>query len=108
MSATRKDPTRFRECSVPHETAEKADEALRAFYEDVDAARVKHRIAQVALVSQVNYVMEEGRETAAYSVSHIGDGLHQEAMMAYGYGVAKTLREETIADALSRKNKRSA
>src|SRR4051794_20222631 len=73
--AMAKNPGRYREASVPHEDIDKANEALSAFYDEVEALRTKHRIAQVQLTTQINYAGDNG-EQSAYSVYHIGDALH--------------------------------
>lgn len=82
----RPDPQNYREMSVPFFGPEAANLALEAFYDDVRAARQKHRIADVLTVVSVNVIYDEGGEGAALSHSHNGDPMKAESMAAYVFG----------------------
>ena len=53
MSETIHDPDLYATLSVPFNSTDEANTALRAFLKDVRAARAKHRIADVVLAMQM-------------------------------------------------------
>ncbi len=92
------DPKLFREMSEPHESPEKAGEALKGFYEDVRAAREKHRIRNVMIVGEVSMIIDS-EQTQAMSYQTCGEITAAEMLAAYAMGYAKREREMLIAKA---------
>lgn len=90
-----KNPTRYREMSVPHESDDALQDAMKAFHADVEAARVKYRIADVVVITMARWVDEEGEETEGVSQFSFGDSLRVLPMIAHCYG-----REKANHDAL--------
>lgn len=55
------DPELYRQLSAPFDTAEEANTALVAFFADVRAARIKHRMPDVLTVVAVNVRYQDDR-----------------------------------------------
>ncbi len=100
------DPKLFREMSEPHESPEKAGEALEAFYADVRAAREKHRIRNVMIVGEVSMIIDS-EQTQAMSYQTCGDIAAAEMLAAYGMGYARKERQMLIAKAQAHGEKSS-
>ena len=90
------DPANYRELSAPFTSIGVANAALKAFFDDVRAARQKHRIADVLTVVSVNVAYDSGEGTAM-SHSTNGDVLKAQALAAYAYGVEQSESRERMA-----------
>ena len=94
-------PARYRELSEPFKNAEEANKAIQAFYEEVKAARIKHRIKDVHLVMGIGGLNASGTEGEMILSAHIGSEDRQESMLAYAFGVAQAERQQRIAEFLA-------
>lgn len=90
------DPKHYREMSMPFESVEAGNAALAAFFEDVKAARDKHRIADVAVLCEISHALD-GDEVRGYASSHYGDSARQIMMLARAYGAEQQRHEEALA-----------
>lgn len=95
------DPDRYRMCSEPFVDSDAADAAVRAFLDEVEASRVKHRIADVSYVIQDSMVTENDAPGMFIITGHQGDSLKREAMLAYALGQCQKERETLIAELLA-------
>ncbi len=82
--------------SVPHEGADAANEALRAFATDVEAARKKHRIREVLVSVQMVVVYPDGEECALLTRFAYGDVSKCLEIAAYTYGAESAEHRERI------------
>ncbi len=88
------DPANYRKMSEPHASADAANDAIKAFYDDVEAARKKHRIRDVVVAVKVAtmYGDEEGTAVTGFS---FGSSVETVGLAAYAYGKEQAaLREE--------------
>ncbi len=93
------DPKRYMKCAQPFSSKEAANAALVAFMDEVEAARERHLIANVAIV--VKDSCEYGDDVGEFMVrGHFGNTLEEESMLAYAYGQASAERQERILAAL--------
>jgi hypothetical protein len=100
------DPDRYLRCSEPFADTDEADKAVRAFLDEIEAARVHHRIADVTYVIQDSYRAEDS--PAMFIITgHQGDSLKREAMLAYALGQCQKEREELIGKLLAGKGYRA-
>lgn len=95
------DPDRYRMCSAPFANTDEADAAVKAFLDDLEAARVKHRIADVAYVIQDSMKTDNGEPSMFIITGHQGDSLKREAMLAYALGQCQKERETLIGELLA-------
>lgn len=102
MAERTHDPATYRKMQEPFGSPETANAALQAFFDDVKAARVKHHIADVLLVINVNVVYPSG-EGQALTCSMIGDELRGEPMAAYAHGAMAAEHREMMNTLLSGK-----
>lgn len=95
MGVDTADPKLYRQLNVPFDTDNLANDALTGFYEDVMAARIKHKIADVVVISQVSIAIDDD-ESVAISAWSCGDVLKREAMCAWAYAKYSHEREQMI------------
>lgn len=89
------DPENYISMMKPIEGVDEANKRLEAFYEDVRAARQKHRMADVTSI--VCVCVKEGDEfRAVLSHSHNGDLGRAEEMLAYALGRERKWKQEYI------------
>ena len=69
---THKDPENYAEMSKPFPDIESAQAALNAFDKAVYAARQKHRIGNVHVITEVTVAGDDGMEIGR-TISHIGN-----------------------------------
>lgn len=100
----RNDPKTYRELSNPFATNEEANAALRAFFDDVEAARRKHKIADVIALCEI-VVEIEGEETRGSGSLHMGDASRQLVMLAREFGAAQQAHQEMLALVVARARK---
>lgn len=87
-------PERYSEMCAPRQRDE-ADAALVAFFQDVTAARLKHRIADVHVVARV--VMHEGDgEVSGFASAHIGAEQEAEGMCGWAFARAAETRRDFV------------
>lgn len=95
------DPDRYRMCSEPFADSDEADAAIRAFVDEIEAARVKHRIADLSYVIQDSMKTDSGEPGMFIITGHQGDSLKREAMLAYALGQCQKEREHLIAELMA-------
>lgn len=100
------DPATHRAMLEPHTDKGSLDTSLQAFWEDVAAARKKHRIAQVYIVIEGLALDDDGAEGRYIINGHFGSSESSETLAAYGYGHEVALRQERMANLLSKTIKR--
>ena len=98
------DPEKYRAMSVPFATADEGNAAMFAFFEDMQALREKHRIANVLVVVKFNVTYQAGEASAA-SKAFIGDVHEEEAIGAWALGEIQAERRERINRLASRVNR---
>lgn len=95
------DPERYQVCSEAFADSDAADAAIRAFLDELEAARVKHRIADVSYIIQDSMKTDSGEPGMFIITGHQGDSLKREAMLAYALGQCQKEREQLIAELLA-------
>jgi hypothetical protein len=90
------DPTNYRIMSEPFETPEKANEALKAFNEELSELRKKHKISDLLYVIKDSCYYPDGEIGYFMQHSHFGDILQAEAMAAYLYGKEQSETRERM------------
>lgn len=93
-------PKLYREMSEPKPDRETMSVDLEAFYADVRAARVKHKIADVSMVIAMNGMLD-GKEGRMLVHTHLGNMWEAESMLAQGLGTVRAEREAIISTAMS-------
>jgi hypothetical protein len=91
-----KDPKTYREMCVPFESADVAEKAITAFFEEVREVRIKHKMPDVLLVVSLSW-MSEGEELPTMALVHNGDSNKAEGMAAFALGHESARREEATA-----------
>lgn len=90
------DAKRYREASEPHASADAADEAVKAFFDEVAELRTKHHIKDLLMIWGVAYMAPGEEEVASMGLSGFGNRALWESMAAYAYGTEKAVREQRI------------
>lgn len=90
------DPTNYRLMSEPFETPEKANEALRAFNEELSELRKKHKISDLLYVIKDSCYYPDGEIGYFLQHSSFGNSLETEAMAAYLYGKTQSESRERL------------
>jgi hypothetical protein len=101
-----RDPANYRAMQEPHENEDAAWTAYEAFYADLMAARKKHRITDVHVISKMRALSANGQEGEILLSMHLGNQAEAEAMCAFAYGQEKVRRADYIASALSGKKRK--
>jgi hypothetical protein len=91
------DPDQYRKCSEPFATAEEANAAVQAFWEEAYELRVKHNLANVSFVIG-DSIAESGE---FFVCNHIGTSIMWEGMAALMYGQASAARQASVRAMLS-------
>lgn len=93
------DPALYAELSAGFADQATASAALDAFFADVRAARIKHRIPEAAVVA----IAYAGADREPFiSMHHNGDAAKQPKMLAWALGMAERAEREHL-DAVRRK-----
>lgn len=104
MSQTKNDPANYRRMSEPFRSGEEANEALSAFFDEVQAARERHRIADVVVLCEVPHaapVIEDGeyrgvKEVRGAAEMFLGDSARVLPMLAMGLGAERRRLDDAI------------
>jgi len=91
-----KNPALYRRMSEPFADGDTANTAIQAFFDDVDAAREKHRIADVLVLVEAN-MMTGNEETRGGAQLFRGDRANVLPMLARSYGEQRQIHEDDIA-----------
>ena len=86
------DPENYYKMSVPFESPELANEAIRNFYKEVEMSRKKYNIADVLFVIKGNVKYKDNEIGQFLQHCQYGNQLNAVQMAAYVYG--KTSEEE--------------
>lgn len=98
----RDDSGLYAELAVPFADATEADDALKAFFDDVYAARVKHRIADVQVIVQVSTARASGGSQHGMASAYYGDPMANKLpLIARVYGEARQEHEEVLGQLIS-------
>ena len=89
---------------VPFEDAEKTNEAIAAFFKDLEEIRKKHKIANVHCIVQGKCMYESEEGTWINSI-HLGDSLKALSMTAWAYGLQDADHRELINKIVSQAGK---
>jgi hypothetical protein len=90
------DPENYHKMSVPHESPDLANEALRGFYDDVEAARKKHKIADILIITKDSVKYPDGKIGQFMQHSQYGNSLNAVPMAAFAYGQTQAEHREVI------------
>lgn len=95
---TRHDPAHYRAMCVPFDDRGPANDAVEAFFADVEAARAKHRIADVVVLCEVVHLVEgEGDEVRGAAMVAFGDSTRVLTMLAREFGAEQVRHQDRIA-----------
>jgi len=94
--SVRNDPKLYRQLSEPFPSVDKANEAISAFFRDIEEARKKHRIPDVVVICDITHDLE-GEEVRGSATMKLGGSEHHLAMLARAFGAAQQIHEETLA-----------
>src|SRR5262249_32731030 len=83
------DPVGYHRHSEPFATREEANAAIDAFFDDVKAAREKHRIANAHLVVQVLAADQGPGRNRLFALYHLGSSTEALHMAAYAYATER-------------------
>lgn len=97
----------YREMSEPFLSAEKANENIQAFYEEVGRLRKKYKLPDVYVIIQMNYINQEGSEGRAVTTAHFGNSAEAATMCAWAYGREKSIQQMRL-DAIVAENERGS
>lgn len=86
----------LRKVSVPFASCEEAEAAWKAFFEEVYAARVKHKITDVLLVGSFNAMMD-GEEGGLFAMSSMGSVERTASLSAWAFAQCQKTHEERLA-----------
>jgi hypothetical protein len=98
------DPKKYREMSVPFATTEEANAALNAFFEDVKAAREKHRISDVVVLCEISHKIDD-EEVRGGAFTSLGDRARVIIMLAREFGAEQARHEAAVAGVIARARK---
>ena len=101
---TKPNPKRYRELCTPFVSNDAANEALKAFYADVEIAREKHKIPDVVVLCEVSHMIEED-EVRGSSSFQLGDSAKRVPMLAREYGAARQAYEDGLARLMAQARK---
>ena len=96
MSKFKNDPKNYHKMSEPHESPEKANEALRNFYEKVSEARKEFKIADILVITKDSVRYEDGEVGQFMQHSQYGNQLNGVSMAAYAYGQLQAEERELL------------
>lgn len=97
------DPDTYEAMQQPFESADAANEAMRAMFKDLGELRKKHRMANVTMVVNMRVRYPDKKVGETISWVHYGDSLREESMLAFAYGQASADRRESLAKLLAGK-----
>ncbi len=98
------DPELYLRMSEPHASREADEEAYDKFFDDVRAARERHRIREVVIVSLTTHESPDGVR-AMFRAGNMGSSAHVEKMLATALGLEREQRDREL-DELAGKKKR--
>ncbi len=91
------DPDKYRAMSAPFENQTEANAAVKAFYDEVQAAREKHQIGDVICLVEIAHGSKFGERRGTTSL-YLGDRAHHLPMMARAYGQERERHETMLGE----------
>lgn len=95
-SKFKNEPENYIEMSKPHESSEKATDALQKFYNKVSDARKEFKISDILIVVKDSVRYEDGGVGQFMQHSQYGNQLNGVQMAAYAYGQLQAEHKELI------------
>jgi hypothetical protein len=99
---TTHDPENYRKLSAPFDGPDEANAAVKAFFEEIESARKRHKITDVAVAIAINVRYENG-EGIAMTHAAFGDCFKTESLLAYALGVEQAEGRQRLATLLKGK-----
>ena len=96
MSKFKNDPENYHKMSEPHETPDKANEALQKFYDKVSEARKEFMIADILVITKDSVRYEDGTVGEFMHLNQLGNQLNGSPMAAYAYGRLQSEQRELL------------
>jgi hypothetical protein len=96
MAKFKNDVENYHKMSEPHETPEKANEALQNFYNKVSEARKEFKIADVLIITKGSVKYADGEVGQFMQHSQFGSQLNAVPMAAYAYGQLQAEQRELL------------
>ena len=96
MTKFKNDPENYYKMSEPHESTDKANEALQGFYEKVEAARKEFKIADILVITKDSVRYPDGQVGQFMQHSQYGNQLNGISMAAYAYGQLQAEQSEML------------
>ncbi len=93
------DPKKYCEMQR-HRPVNEVNASVQAFWEDVNAARDKHQIADVLVCYAVNTEMPDGQCGTTRLYGYIGDSIKAEQMAGFALGQAQANRQQALYEAI--------
>lgn len=97
------DPENYHKMSEPHESSDKANEALKLFYDKVSEARNECKMADVLIVVKDSVKYSDGKIGGFLHQMQFGNQSNGVSMAAYAYGQLQYEEKELINKLLSGK-----
>lgn len=104
MKNWKDDPGNYNKLSQPHESKEKVQEQIDAFFAKVSEARKEHNISDILVVVKDSLVYESGEIGTFLFHSQYGNMLNGVEMAAYVYGKLQAEQRERINTLLTGKD----
>ena len=96
MPKFKNDPQNYHKMFEPHETPEKATEALQKFYDKVSEARKEFKIADILIITKDSVCYPDGEVGQFMQHSQFGNQLNGVSMAAYAYVQLKAEQKELL------------
>ena len=98
----RNDPKLYSEMTKdPFASNAAADDAIRAFFDEVDAARKRHRVPNVVVLAKTSYVADalaaDPQAVEGMATLFLGDSREALPMLAHAFGAEQNAANERIA-----------
>ena len=90
------DPENYHRMSAPHENTDKANQALKSFYEKVEKARLEYKIADVLIIIKDAIKYDDGGVGQFVQHSQFGSQTNGVSMAAYAYGQLQAEQREVL------------
>lgn len=92
------DPDRYARMAVPFESSTAANDAVAAFYKDVEDARERHKITDVLVLVEISHLVSSGATVQGSSSVSFGAWHNRLTMLARAYGAERERFEKAIAE----------
>ena len=96
MSNFKNDPANYHKMSEPHSSPDKANEALKLFYQKIEEARKEFQIADILIIIKDSVCYEDGNVGQFMQHGQYGSQANGAAMAAYAYGQLQAEQRELL------------